>query len=200
MRSRLALLFILLAYGCSEAPPGLKPLAKDAVILAFGDSLTYGTGADPSESYPTLLQALTGREVINAGVPGELSEQGLNRLPGLLDKHQPALLILCHAGNDLLRKKDIDAAASNLIAMINLARAKNIDVLLLGVPKPGLFLSTADLYLQVASATQVPLADDLLPEILADNELKSDPVHPNDKGYKQMAEKIYQQLQRLKAI
>ena len=200
MRSRLALLFILLAYGCSEAPPELKPLAKDAVILAFGDSLTYGTGADPSESYPTLLQTLTGREVINAGVPGELSEQGLNRLPGLLDKHQPALLILCHAGNDLLRKKDIDAAASNLIAMINLARAKNIDVLLLGVPKPGLFLSTADLYLQVASATQVPLADDLLPEILADNELKSDPVHPNDKGYKQMAEKIYQQLQRLKAI
>ena len=199
--SKLACLLILFLYGCSDEGPKLRPLAKNAVILSFGDSLTYGTGAEPSsESYPAVLQNITGIETINAGVPGELSEQGAKRLPELLEKHQPALLILCHAGNDLLNHVDTAITISNLTAMITLAQSKNIDVLLLGVPKPGLFLNTADFYFEIASATKVPLADDILPPILADAKLKSDSVHPNKEGYKKMAEEVYQQLKKLGAI
>ncbi len=62
---------VFLLAGCGGPPP-LDPLAEDARILAFGDSLTHGTGAGDGENYPAVLERLSGREVIESGVPGEL--------------------------------------------------------------------------------------------------------------------------------
>ena len=137
---------------------------------------------------------MSGRTVINAGISGEISNVGLERLPELLDKHQPKLIILCHGGNDFLRKNDIGALEANIRAMISLAKSKNIDVVLLGVPRPGLFLSSAEVYGDIARTTDVVFIEDLLADILADRDLKSDTVHPNAQGYRRMAEGIYQQL------
>ena len=146
-------LFLLVGIAaCSDRAPSLAPLDAGAIILAFGDSLTYGTGAEREASYPAVLEQLTGLPVINAGVPGEVTAQGLARLPGLLERHRPALVILCHGGNDMLRRENAEAIYSNLEAMVDLVRAHGAEVLLVGVPQPRLlFLRPAEIYDRLAN-------------------------------------------------
>lgn len=200
----LALLVLLVAAafaaaGCRRAPR-LAPLPPDAVIVAFGDSLTHGTGAQTGASYPTRLAAATGVKVINAGVPGELSGQGLSRLPAVLTAHRPALVILCHGGNDLLQGMPPDAIADNLRAMIGLVRAHGAKAVLVSVPRPGLTLSPHPLYRQVAAELGVPCEDRILRTILRDRALKSDPIHPNADGYQALADALVRLLARAGAL
>ena len=202
--NRLNLYVLMLALivlgGCSGEDLSLPRLDADAVILAFGDSLTRGTGTNAKNSYPALLADLIGREVVNAGIPGELSAAGLARLGGVLDAVEPQLLILCHGGNDMLRKKGLSLARGNLEHMILLARERGISVLLLGVPKPGLWLSSAKFYVELAEALSVPIEADALADILGDNGLKADAVHPNAEGYRDLAHRIRDKLQALGAL
>ena len=181
-----AWILCLVLAGCTP-PPELEPLAADAVGLAFGDSLTFGTGAGTGESYPEVLSGLIGRTVVNAGVPGEVSTDGLLRLPALLDREQPALLLLCHGGNDQLQRLDPARLADNLRAMIREARDRNIAVVLIAVPAPGLSLRPLPLYAGIAD--EFGLAADLetVADILGDRALKSDYIHPNAAGYRRLA-------------
>ncbi len=193
------LLFTISA--CSNDTPTLKPLAKDAVILAFGDSLTYGTGANsPENSYPAQLSKLIDRTVVSSGIPGEVSQTGRARLSHDLKKHQPALVILCHGGNDFLQRKDTDVLKSNLIAMIEDARSSGAEVLLIAVPKFGLFLKPAPLYQDVSEQLNVPLNATSLSDILVDQNLKADTVHPNNAGYAKLAKEIATTLRTAGAI
>ncbi len=194
------LILSLLLYACNDSSSNLSTLSSEDKILAFGDSLTYGTGANKGEDYPTLLSKLANINVINAGVPGEISSEGLVRLPNLLDEHTPDLLILIHGGNDILKKLSRSEQKNNLIAMIELAKARNIEITMLGVPEPGIFLKSAEIYEQVATQTNVPIELSLLPDILSDNSLKSDIAHPNNKGYQKMTEGILEFLEDNGAI
>jgi lysophospholipase L1-like esterase len=200
--SRALLLLCLSALiACSEKVPPLNRLSSDAVIVAFGDSLTYGTGARDHEAYPAQLSQLIQREVINEGIPGELSHDGLKRLPAVLEEHQPELLILCHGGNDLLRRKNPQSIASNLSAMIREAKQRGIQVVLVGVPEPALFLlEAAPFYANIASVENIPVEGKILPEIESDNSLKSDTIHPNAAGYRRFAEALAQLLKRAGAV
>ncbi|MBF8274564.1 MAG: lipolytic enzyme, G-D-S-L family [Magnetococcales bacterium] len=168
--------------------------------MAFGDSLTFGTGAQPGQGYPQVLQTLIDRTVINAGIPGEESPQGLQRLPDLLEQYQPVLLVLCHGANDILRKRPRQGIMDNLGKMIDLAREKKIEVVLVGVPNFGMILSTANLYPEVAKNYQVPLEGGVVAEILANNTLKADLVHPNAEGYRVFAAAIARLLRDHGAI
>ena len=189
----------LVTAGCTE-PPNLPPLSSDAVILAFGNSLTYGSGATKGHDYPAILEQYTSLEVINAGVPGETTANGVNRLRPLLDRHTPELLILIHGGNDMLRKLDDDSTRSNLASMIRMAKERKISVVMLGVPKPGLILRNAKFYKELAQEWAIPIDESILPEVLSTNRLKSDQIHPNDQGYGRMAEAIHQLLQARGAL
>ena len=136
------LLAIIVGVGltaCSSQPK-LPPLSNDAVIVAFGDSLTFGTGAEPTESYPAVLEKMIGRRVVNSGVPGEVTGDGLSRLPEVLEREKPALLLLCHGGNDQLRRLNQQQAANNIREMIRLAQKREVAVVLIAVPAPGLSL------------------------------------------------------------
>lgn len=194
----LACLLICLS-ACSETP-ALTPLSSDAVVLAFGDSLTFGTGADKQYSYPAVLQSLIRRQVINAGIPGEISSRGTQRLPALLERHQPALLILCHGGNDILRRMSQSALKQNLQQMIAAAQSQGIQVVLLAVPAFGVLLKPADVYKEIANEMKVPLLESILPDILSDSSLKADQIHPNAEGYRILAEHIYTNLELYGAL
>lgn len=186
---------------CTDKTPPLNKLSSDAVVVAFGDSLTYGTGAKDHEAYPAQLSDLIQREVINEGRPGELSGDGLKRLPAVLDEYQPALLILCHGGNDLLRKKNAQSITNNLKAMITEAKQRGIQVVLIGVPEPALFLlESAPFYSKIAASENIPFEENILPEIESDNALKSDTIHPNAAGYRKFAEAIAKLLSLAGAV
>ena len=175
---------------CGERKPRLPRLDDSAVILAFGDSLTYGTGAAPEQSYPAALERLAQRRVVRAGVPGETAAQGLERLPGALREADPQLLILCLGGNDLLRRGDERSVKSALKAMIELAKARGVAVVLLAPPRPGVFTDAPPFYAELAKELGVPLEAEVLKSVLMDNALKSDLIHPNAKGYARIAEAL----------
>jgi acyl-CoA thioesterase-1 len=186
---------------CSDNKPRLPLLSADAVILAFGDSLTFGTGADNEQSYPAVLAQLTGLTIINAGIPGEVTAQGVRRLPALLDRYKPQLLLLCHGGNDLLRKTGTTMARANIEKMIAAADQRDIPTLLIGVPQPALlFLEAAPLYTEIAEQYGLVYEGEILPEVAADNTLKSDRIHPNAEGYRRMADAISQLLRQSGAL
>ena len=195
----LAIALVLCANACSDGPP-LPRLGADDVVLAFGDSITYGTGARPEESYPEVLGQLIGRRVVGAGVPGEVTANALERLPDVLDEVKPKLLLLCLGGNDMLRKVDLAAIESNLRTMVRMARERGIAVVLIAVPKPALFGGNAAFYQAIAKENDLPLEGDVLKDILYDNEFKADPIHPNAKGYRRMAEAIAGLLKRAGAV
>jgi acyl-CoA thioesterase-1 len=180
----------LLIAACHTSSPRLRELPPDAVVLAFGDSLTYGTGALPGQSYPAVLQKAISRTVINAGVPGETTSEGLARLPRLLERYHPALVLLCLGANDMLRGLDEGAAAKNLKEMIRMAEKQGAQVVLIGVPRPNLLASTPEFYQQIAEEFSLPFMRNTMSDILKKNSLKSDFIHPNAKGYRKLAEEI----------
>jgi lysophospholipase L1-like esterase len=195
----LCIAFVLLASGCGQQAK-LAPLPSDAVLLAFGDSLTYGTGANEEESYPAQLARLSGRRVLREGVPGEVSASGLARLPGLLDEHRPRLLLLCHGGNDFLRRLPKAEAAANVRAMIRLAQSRGVEVVLIGTPEFGFLLSPPDFYAEIAKEFRIPYEGGVLSTILRDTNLKADQVHPNAAGYRLMAQRVYELLKKSGAV
>ncbi|MCC5888703.1 MAG: arylesterase [Gammaproteobacteria bacterium] len=188
-----ALLLAFALAGCSSGPE-LTPLGADARVVAFGDSLTFGTGAPARQGYPEVLAELTGLTVINAGVPGETTTAGRQRLPGVLAEHSPALVILIHGGNDTLRRQPPETTRDNLAAMIGTIRASGAQVVMLAVPGASLTLAPPAYYAEVADAEAVPMDDGTLRRLMRSSEYKSDQVHFNARGYRLLAEAVRELL------
>ena len=189
------LMVLWLKYG---ANPAQIPVQKGAKILAFGDSLTYGYGADKGRSYPSVLSRKTGIDILNAGINAETSSEGLKRLPSLLDDRRITHMILCSGGNDILRKLPMQQLKHNLKRMIELAQERGVEVLLISVPAIGVFgLTPLQLYDEVSDETGMPILSGVLADILSDRSLKSDYVHPNARGYNKLAEKIHEKIREL---
>ena len=191
----IAIFSILIFLTLTKKETNSMTLTSTDTILAFGDSLTYGFGASTKESYPERLSLLSGYRIINAGINGDTSNEGLKRLAPLIEDRSIKLMILCFGGNDIIQKKSMSGLKQNLKTMIQMAKAKNIEVLLISVPNITLFgLSPLELYEEVAKEENVPLLSGVLANILSQPSLKNDQIHPNALGYKELAELIYESL------
>jgi lysophospholipase L1-like esterase len=194
-----ALLAALLA-GCGSKVPQLARISAGDVIVAFGDSLTYGTGAAEHESYPAVLAQLIGRKVVSSGVPGELTSQALQRLPAVLGEHQPKLVIVCLGGNDMLRKANEAETISNLRAIVRKVREGGAHAVLVGVPRPALLTSAPKFYEEIAKEFGIPYEGATVTGVLYRPEYKSDPIHPNAQGYRKIAEALAELLRKAGAV
>lgn len=190
----------MLAAGCGARVPTVAKLAPTDVIVAFGDSLTFGVGAGEAESYPLVLGQLIARNVVRAGVSGEVTEGGLARLQNVIDEHKPKLMIVCLGGNDMLRKLDEAQTKTNLRTIINTIKAQGISVVLVGVPKPALVTSAPPFYEEIAKEFGIPYEGKIVTDVLYQRDQKSDAIHPNAKGYRRMAEAIAALLKKAGAL
>jgi acyl-CoA thioesterase-1 len=193
-RRALVAALALAATGCGRKKPAARALPRDSVVLALGDSITHGTGAEPAAAYPAQLAALTGWRVVNGGVPGDTAAQALDRLPALLAEHRPALVIVSLGGNDFLRRvapAETDTALRSVVARTREAGAQ---VLLVAVPQPSLTaaigagLSDHPLYARLADELALPLHAGGWARVLGDAQLRSDQIHANAEGYRVFAE------------
>ncbi len=184
---------VFVVSACGEKK--LKPLSQKQVIVAFGDSLTAGVGAAEREAYPAQLERLIGIKVINAGVSGETTQQGLARLPAVLDQHSPQLVILLEGGNDILRNYNLAQTKQNLAKMIEEIQSRDIQLILLGVPEKNIFSSSAPLYRELAEQYDLVFDGEIISDLIKTKKYKSDSVHFNGLGYQQLAERIQQLLE-----
>lgn len=190
MRLLLSVMMAVLLAGCGDKVPKVAKLAPADVVLAFGDSLTYGTGANAENSYPAVLGQLIGRTVVRSGVPGEQTAGGLERLPEVLDEHKPRLVIVCLGGNDMLRKGTPEHIEVNLRKILQEIKSRGLDAMLIGVPTPTLIASPPEFYSKLAREFSIPYQGEIITSVLYKSELKSDPIHPNAAGYRKVAEAV----------
>ena len=191
-RRHFRLLTAVLLTACGKKAPKHSALPRGSAVLALGDSLTYGYGANPTESYPARLAELTGWAITNGGVSGDTSAQALARLPELLREHTPHLVIISIGGNDFLRRQPENETRTNIRAIIQACKAAGAETLLVGVPGVGVgaalgYPGDHPLYADLAKAENVPYYANGWSQILGKDALKSDQIHPNAAGYAEFA-------------
>ena len=179
---------------CSKTAPHAA-LPEGSTILALGDSLTAGYGADATAAYPAVLAGFTGWQVINGGVSGNTSAQALARLPALM-RRQPQLVLVSIGGNDFLRKVPEADTRSNIRQIVQQIKAAGVPAVLVAVPyftTGALFgrLSEHPMYEELAAELNVPLLKGAWAEVLGNKKLKSDQIHANAQGYRVFAEKMW---------
>lgn len=171
----------------------LPPLAG-ATWVAFGDSLTLGTGADPGEDYPTQLGLRLGVPVLNQGVNGETTDGGLARVPEIL-RLRPRVVLLCLGGNDSLQRLSTDRTFTNLGSIIDRFHEAGAFVVLIGIRSASVIDQHRGRFKELAREKRVMLVPNFVQGILGDPSLMSDTIHPNAAGYRRMADRLARALE-----
>jgi lysophospholipase L1-like esterase len=160
-------------------------------IISFGDSLTYGTGANEGMDYPSQLSSMIGKLIINVGKPGDTTETALDRLDEDVLSQSPRIVLITLGGNDLKNGVSKEVAFRNLRKIVEAIQAEGALVVIGGVDFPLRSRGFGAAYEALARDTGCLLVPNVLKGLLGKSELMSDPIHPNGKGYAIMAKKFY---------
>lgn len=191
---------VLLLAACGKVAR-LAAIEPGQTVLAFGDSVTFGTGASPGEDWPSLLAQKTGWKVVNAGISGDTAQNGKSRIQDLLDQHRPALVIIEIGGNDFLRRQPPKAVKEDIRQIVKAVQRAGAQAALVSVPELSVLgivagkPSDSPIYEQLAGEERIPVVARVFSETLARPDLCADRIHPNASGYQHMATGIHARLQ-----
>ena len=182
--------------------------AKSAQILVVGDSISAGYGLSTGEGWVDLLTKKLAKEkiaatVVNASISGDTTAGGLSRLPALLAKHKPTLVVIELGGNDGLRGSPVATAKANLQKMAELSKASGAKVLILGMQMPpnfgaGYTQQFEAMYVDVAKSVNGGLVPTLLGKIGADlSKFQADRIHPTAAAQPALLDTVWPALVKL---
>jgi lysophospholipase L1-like esterase len=174
--------------------PGKKGEIGSQTIICFGDSLTYGTGAGKDMDYPAQLSTMIDKSVINAGVSGDTTARALQRLERDVLSKSPDLVLITLGGNDLKKGVARDVAFDNFKVIVESIQESGARVIIGGLNFPIRDRGFGRAYRELADETGAVLIPNIFEGIMGNRKLMSDPIHPNDAGYKKIAERFYQAI------
>ena len=194
----------------ASAQPAVQPVAAEPpdtrpLLVCFGDSLTAGYGTESGESYPDDLQRLLDAQgyayrVVNSGVSGETTKDGVERVTRVAAKH-PQIVVLEFGGNDGLRGLPLDQTKANLAAMIEQLQKSGAEVALAGITLPPdygpEYIAKLDaIYPALAKKYHLRLLPFLLQGVYGvPGDMQDDATHATAKGNKQVAVNVEKLVQ-----
>jgi acyl-CoA thioesterase-1 len=183
----------------AAAPADIRPTELDTrpLLVCFGDSLTAGYGTDPGQAYPDQLQHLLDAQgfhyrVLNSGISGNTTKDGIERIARVLAKH-PQIVVVEFGGNDGLRGLPIEQTEANLSDIIDRLQKSGTTVALAGITLPpnygkGYIAKFTAMYTALAKKYRVRLLPFLLQDVYGvPGDMQDDATHATAKGNKQVA-------------
>jgi lysophospholipase L1-like esterase len=185
----------------SESKPAAMPKQQERqiastrssteIIICFGDSLTFGTGANKGMDYPSQLAKMIGRPVINKGIPGDTTASALRRLNRNVLSKNPDIVLITLGGNDLKNGVSRNNAFGNLKLIVRAIQKQGAKVIIGGLRFPGKDRGFGKGYEDLAQQTGAVLIPNIFAGIVENPNLMSDPIHPNNSGYRIIARRFY---------
>lgn len=186
------------------APAG----GTEPTIVVLGDSLSSGYGLGAAPSWVAILEEHLEQEayeydVVNASIPGDTSAGALNRLPRLLERYDPAIVIIELGGNDGLRGQPTALLRENLSRIIELVGMRGATPVLTGIQIPPNYGQTytaqfAAVYAELAARYEIPFVEFLMEGVALDPaRMQADHMHPNGSGQRPMFENVWAVLSDL---
>lgn len=199
MARRYLLAMLISCVALLSLAPGI---ARADTILVMGDSLSAAYGIDPQAGWVNLLKQRLNKEheVINASISGETTSGGAARLPDVLQRYHPDIILLELGGNDGLRGLSPQQMQVNLDKMIERSQNAGARVLLIGIEVPPNYGPTyADafrsVFAQLAKEHDLPLVPFLLKDVDLDTMLQEDGIHPTAEAQPIILENVWSQLE-----
>jgi acyl-CoA thioesterase-1 len=185
------------AWFVRAGPPRAARPTSGTAIVAFGDSLVEGRGATPGNDVVSVLSRRLRVRIVNAGRSGDTTRTALDRLDRDVLSRNPKVVIVLLGGNDFLRRVPVEETFAHLQTIVERIRSRGAAVVLAGVSVGLLSDPYAGEYDALARRTAAGLVPDILDGIIGHRERMSDSIHPNDQGYRMIAERLEPVLREL---
>lgn len=170
--------------------------SEGETIVAFGDSLVEGTGSSNGNDFVSLLEVMTEEPILNLGRIGDTTEHALARMDSVIEQN-PKIVIVLLGGNDFLQKIPKETTYNNLARIIQTIQDSGAIVVLLGVQEGLIRDQFKNEFKQLRDEYGTAFVSNVLENLIGRSEFMFDSIHPNDKGYRIIADRVYPVLKEL---